>query len=55
MAEYIQICQHDEYKNKGGSHSYNSWIKWKGYGRGLDVHKLVGKIPAPKAGWTPGK
>ena len=21
----------------------------------LDIHKLIGKLPRPKAGWTPGK
>ena len=27
------------------------------YNRGgaVDIHKLIGKIPKPKAGWTPGK
>jgi len=24
-------------------------------GKGLDIHKAIGKIPKPKAGWTPGK
>ena len=24
-------------------------------GRGIDVHKWIGKLPKPKAGWTPGK
>ena len=24
-------------------------------GAGVDIHKLTGKIPKPKAGWTPGK
>ena len=24
-------------------------------GRGIDVHKWIGKLPNPKAGWTPGK
>ena len=24
-------------------------------GRGVDIHKWIGKLPAPKAGWTPGK
>ena len=23
-------------------------------GRGIDVHKWIGKLPKPKAGWTPG-
>ena len=25
------------------------------HGRGIDIHKWIGKIPKPKAGWTPGK
>lgn len=24
-------------------------------GKGLDIHKLIGKLPKPKSGWTPGK
>ena len=24
-------------------------------GRGIDIHKWIGKLPRPKAGWTPGK
>ena len=24
------------------------------YGGALDIHKLIGKLPRPKAGWTPG-
>ena len=24
-------------------------------GRGIDIHKWIGKFPKPKAGWTPGK
>ena len=24
-------------------------------GGSLDIHKLIGKLPTPKAGWTPGK
>ena len=35
--------------------SYNSYVKEMGWGAGLDIHKLIGKIPRPKAGWTPGK
>ena len=26
--------------------------RWKG--KGLDIHKYIGKLPKPKAGWTPG-
>ena len=33
VAEYKR--QYADYKNKGGSRSYGSWIKWKGYGSGL--------------------
>ena len=25
------------------------------HGRGVDVHALIGKLPKPKGGWTPGK
>ena len=25
------------------------------YGGGVDIHKWIGKLPKPKAGWTPGK
>ena len=24
-------------------------------GDAVDIHKLIGKIPKPKGGWTPGK
>ena len=53
VAEYKR--QYADYKNKGGSRSYGSWIKWKGYGKGLDIHKAIGKLPKPKRGWTPSK
>ena len=33
MAEYKR--QYKEYKDKGGTRSYGSWIKWKGYGKGV--------------------
>ena len=50
VAEYKR--QYADYKNKGGSRSYGSWIKWKGYGKGLDIHKGIGKLLKPKGGWT---
>ena len=50
VAEYKR--QYADYKNKGGSRSYGSWIKWKGYGKGLDIHKAIGKLPKPKCGFT---
>ena len=39
VAEYKR--QYKAYKDAGGSRSYNSWIKWKGYGKGLDIHKAI--------------
>ena len=41
--------QYNDYKRKGGTRSYGSWIKWKGYGRGLiggaiDIHKAIGNF-----------
>ena len=24
-------------------------------GSGIDIHKWIGRLPRPKAGWTPGK
>ena len=34
VAEYKR--QYKDYKKKGGTRSYGSWIKWKGYGKGLN-------------------
>ena len=50
VAEYKR--QYADYKNKGGTRRYGSWIKWKGYGAGLDIHKAIGKLPKPKKGFT---
>jgi len=25
-----------------------------GWGAGIDIHKLIGKVPKPKSGWMPG-
>ena len=55
MNEYKR--QYNDYKRKGGTRSYGSWIKCKGYGRGLtggsiDIHKAIGKLPKPQKGWT---
>ena len=50
--------QYNAYKRKEGTRSYGSWIKWKGYGRGLtrgkevDVHAMSSKLPTTKKGWT---
>ena len=55
----------DEYKKakaNGYTKSYNSFVKEMGWGAGTashtgggDIHKWIGKLPKPKAGWTPGK
>ena len=48
----------DEYKKakeNGYSKSYDSFVKEMGWGAGVDIHKWIGKLPKPKAGWTPGK
>jgi len=49
VAEYKR--QYKAYKDAGGSRSYNSWIKWKGYGGGLDIHNAILKV-APKKGFV---
>ena len=58
VAEYKR--QYADYKRRGGTRSYGSWVKWKGYGKGLkgseiDIHKAILKV-APKKGfrhaWT---
>ena len=52
-------------KDAGYKGSYTSYAKKMGWvekpsfvfpliGQGIDVHKAIGKIPKPKAGWTPG-
>ena len=49
---------------KGGKKSLGKWALYMGYktrptwnpiGGAIDIHKAFGKIPKPKAGWTPGK
>ena len=49
VAEYKR--QYKAYKDAGGSRSYNSWVKWKGYGGALDIHKAILKV-APKKGFV---
>ena len=49
-------------KELGYKHNYftfylsltNKPLGWK-MGSGVDIHKWIGKLPKPKAGWTPGK
>ena len=45
---------YQEAKKNGYKKSYNSFVKEMGWGKGLDIHKWIGKLPRPKAGWTPG-
>ena len=49
VAEYKR--QYKAYKDAEGSRSFNSWVKWKGYGAGLDIHKAILKV-APKKGFV---
>ena len=57
--------QYKKAKDAGYKGSYTSYVKkmgwvekpsfvFPGFGRGLDIHKAIGKLPKPKAGWTPG-
>ena len=45
--------QYSEAKERGYKKSYNTFVKEMGWGKGLDIHKWIGKLPKPKAGWTP--
>ena len=42
-------------KENGYKKSYNTFVKEMGWGAGVHIHKWIGKLPKPKAGWTPGK
>ena len=46
--------QHKLAKQRGYKKSYNTFVKEMGWGAGLDIHKWIGKVTKPKAGWTPG-
>ena len=46
--------QYKKAKQNGYTKSYNTFVKEMGWGAGLDIHKLIGKVPKPKGGWTPG-
>ena len=57
---------YDAVKTLGYRWSYSSFAKkigavhkpsytFPGFGGGLDIHKAIGKVPRPKAGFTPGK
>ena len=45
--------QYSEAKKRGYKKSYNTFVKEMGWGKGIDIHKWIGKLPKPKAGWTP--
>ena len=42
-------------KRKDGKQIHKTDIKGLDYGGAIDIHKLIGKIPKPKGGWTPGQ
>ena len=46
---------HKEAKKNGYTKSYNTYVKEMGWGAGIDIHKLIGKVRKPKSGWTPGQ
>ena len=41
-----------EAKKNGYRKSYNTYVKDMGWGAGLDIHKLIGKVPKPEGGRT---
>ena len=48
--------QYKKAKQNGYTKSYNTFVKEMGWSDGIDIHKCrIGKVPKPKAGWTPGK
>ena len=53
LVQYYKT-QYQEAKKNGYKKSYNSFVKEMGWGKGIDIHKWIGKLPRPKAGWTPG-
>ena len=46
--------QYKTAKQNGYTKSYNTFVKEMVWGAGIDIHKLIGKEPKPKAAWTPG-
>ena len=41
-----------EAKKNGYTKSYNTFVKEMGWGAGIDIQKLIGKLPKPVKGWT---
>ena len=41
-----------EAKKNGYTKSYNTFVKEMGFVAGIDIHKLIGKLPKPAKGWT---
>ena len=59
VADAKKLVQYykDQYKlvkQRGYKKSYNTFVKEMGWGAGIDIHKLIGKLPKPKAGFTRG-
>ena len=55
VADAKKLVQYykDQYKlakQRGYSKSYNTYVKEMGWGKGIDIHKLIGKLPKPKGG-----
>ena len=44
--------QYKKAKQNGYTKSYNTFVKEMRWGKGIDVHKAIGMLPKPKAGWT---
>ena len=40
-------------KQNGYKGSYNKYVKEMGWGAGIDIYKMIEKVPKPKSGWTP--
>ena len=46
--------QYKKAKQNGYLKSDNTFVEEVGWGAGIDIHTLIGKLPRPKAGFTPG-
>ena len=55
VADAKKLVQYykDQYKlakQRGYTKSYNTFVKEMGWGKGIDIHNIIGKLPRPKAG-----
>ena len=66
VKEKAAKLSHDSVKTLGFKGSYTTFLKklglietpsftFPGFGGGLDIHKAIGKLPRPKASFTPSK